>query len=65
MYRLVNQSDLVLAMIQKPDSSVASARESLTAALALTQDLVERSLDKPVQSNPAAELGAKDGQKTA
>ena len=65
LYRLVNQADLVLDIIPKPDPSIASERESLTAALALTKDLVERSLEKPVQSNPAAELGAKGGQKTA
>ena len=65
VYRLVNQADLVLAMVHKPDSPITSARESLTAALALTKDLVERSVPKPVESNAAAELGAKGGQKTA
>ena len=60
VYRLVNQADLVLALIHKPDSSISSARESLTAALALTKDLVDRSVPKPVESNAAAELGAKE-----
>ena len=36
---LVNQADLVLATIPAPHPSVASARESLNAALALSKDL--------------------------
>lgn len=65
VYRLINQADLVLAMIHEPDSSIASARESLTAALALNKDLMQRSSKKAVESNAAAELGAKGGNKTA
>ena len=39
---LINQADLVLATIHQPDSAVRSARESLTAALALSKDLIPR-----------------------
>ena len=39
---LINQADLVLATIPDPDSAVRSARESLTAALALSKDLIPR-----------------------
>ena len=65
VYRFANQADLVLDTIPKPHPSIASSRESLTAALALTKDLRERSVAKPVESNAAAKLGAKGGQKTA
>jgi hypothetical protein len=60
---LVNQADLSLALISSPDSSVTSARESLTAALALSKDLVKRTAD-PIAAGAAA-LGAKGGSKTA
>lgn len=65
LYRLVNQADLVLDTIHAPHPSVASARESLTAALALNKDLIQRSTNKAVESNAAAALGAKGGNKTA
>jgi hypothetical protein len=60
--RLINQADLSLALV--PDNpSVASARESLNAALALSKDLVERFAD-PLKVGAAA-LGSKGGSKTA
>jgi len=59
---LINQADLSLALI--PDSpSIASVRESLNAALALSKDLVKRTAD-PIAAGAAA-LGAKGGSKTA
>lgn len=60
---LINQADLSLALVENPPSSVKSARESLTAALALSKDLVNRTTD-PLK-NSAAALGAKGGSKTA
>ena len=61
--RLIDQADLVLATIHAPHPSIASARESLNAALALSKDLVNRTAD-PLKSG-AAILGAKGGSKTA
>jgi hypothetical protein len=58
LHRLINQADLVLNTIPNPHPSVASARESLTAALALSADLTKRQPD-------AAALGAKGGKSTA
>jgi hypothetical protein len=56
--RLINQADLVLATIPNPHPSIASARESLNAALALSADLAIRQPD-------AMALGAKGGKATA
>lgn len=56
--RLINQADLVLATIPNPHPSVASARESLNAALTLSADLTHRQPD-------AVALGAKGGKATA
>lgn len=58
LHRLLNQADLVLATISNPHPSIASARESLNAALALSSDLAKRQPD-------AAALGAKGGKRTA
>jgi len=58
LYRLINQADSVLNSIPNPHPSVASARESLNAALALSRDLAKRQPD-------AAALGAKGGKATA
>jgi hypothetical protein len=58
LHRLINQADLVLATIQNPHASIASARESLTAALALSRHLAKREPD-------AAALGSKGGSVTA
>lgn len=58
LHRLVNQADLVLATIRDPHPSIASAREFLNAALALSKHLAQREPD-------AAALGAKGGNKTA
>lgn len=55
--RLVNQADLVLATIPNPHPSIASARESLNAAIRLADDLAS--------VNPAATLGSKGGATTA
>jgi len=55
--RIINQADLVLATIPNPHPSVASARESLNAAIRLASDLAS--------FNPAATLGAKGGSATA
>ena len=60
---LVNQADLVLATIPNPHPSIASARESLNAALALSKDLVKHFGD-PLKTGAAA-MGAKGGSKTA
>jgi hypothetical protein len=63
---LINQADLVLATISAPRPSVASARESLSAALALSKDLMKRaaSAANPLKSG-AVLLGSKGGSKTA
>ncbi len=58
LQRLINQADLVLATISNPHPSVASARESLNAALALSKYLAKREPD-------AAALGSKGGSTTA
>jgi hypothetical protein len=58
LHRLINQADLVLATIPNPHPSMASARESLNAALALSKHLAKREPD-------AAALGAKGGTVTA
>lgn len=58
LHRLINQADLVLNTIRDPHPSIASARESLNAALALSADLAKRQPD-------AAALGAKGGNATA
>jgi hypothetical protein len=58
LHRLVNQADLVLATIRDPHPSIASARESLNAALALSKHLAKREPD-------AAALGSKGGTVTA
>jgi hypothetical protein len=63
LHRLVNQADLVLATISDPHPSIASARESLNAALALSKDLLKRTAD-PLRTGAAA-MGAKGGLKTA
>jgi hypothetical protein len=57
LHRLVNQADLVLATIPEPHPSIASARESLNAALALSKYLAKHEPD-------AAALGAKGGKAT-
>src|SRR5580698_8263173 len=57
LHRLVNQADLVLATIPSPHPSIAAARESLNAALALSKHLATREPD-------AAALGAKGGKAT-
>lgn len=58
LHRLINQADLVLNTIPDPHPSIASARESLQAALALSYDLAKRQPD-------AAALGSKGGKATA
>lgn len=58
LHRLINQADLVLATIPNPHASVASARESLNAALALSKHLASR------EPNAVA-LGSKGGNVTA
>lgn len=58
LHRLINQADLVLNTIPNPHPSIASARESLNAALALSADIAKRQPD-------AAALGAKGGKATA
>jgi hypothetical protein len=58
LHRLVNQADLVLATIQNPHPSIASAREALNAALLLSKHLAKREPD-------AAALGSKGGTVTA
>jgi hypothetical protein len=55
--RLINQADLTLATIPDPHPSIASARESLNAALALAKELATE--------NPAVALGAMGGKATA
>ena len=63
LHRLINQADLVLATIPA-NSTIASARESLTAALLLSSDLVKRNV-VAVDLSAAAALGSKGGTKTA
>jgi hypothetical protein len=60
---LINQADLSLALIADAPPSIVSARESLTAALALSKDLANRFAD-PLKAGAAA-MGAKGGSKTA
>jgi hypothetical protein len=62
--RLINQADLVLDTIPSPHPSIASARESLSAALALSKDLIDRTSSDALKMNAAA-LGARGGSKTA
>jgi hypothetical protein len=57
LYSLVNQADLVLAAIPNPDPSVASARESLNAALAPSRDLANRFADPPKGDGAMGERG--------
>ncbi|HKD08412.1 MAG TPA: hypothetical protein VKB79_21105 [Bryobacteraceae bacterium] len=57
LYTLVNQADLVLAAIPNPDPSVASARDSLSAALALSRDLANRFADPPKGDGSMGERG--------
>ena len=64
LHNLINQADLVLATIPRPHASVASARESLSAALRLSNDVLARSA-RTVEINPAAALGARGGLETA
>ncbi len=64
IHRLVNQADLVLETIPNPHPSIPSARESLTAALALSKNLITRTAKKDIPQT-AAEMGAKGGKKTA
>jgi hypothetical protein len=60
--RLINQADLSLALVPE-HPSIASARESLNAALALSKDLVNRFAD-PLKAGAAA-MGEKGGNTTA
>ena len=60
---LINQADLSLALVADPQPSIASARESLNAALALSKDLANRFAD-PLKAGAAA-MGQKGGSKTA
>lgn len=60
--RLINQADLSLALVPE-HPSIASARESLNAALALSRDLANRFAD-PLKVGAAA-MGSKGGSKTA
>lgn len=53
---LINQADLVLATIPEPDAAILSARESLTAALALSKDLIPRVESNDIV-NPQESLG--------
>src|SRR5258708_247442 len=61
---LINQADLSLALVHNPDSSVASARESLNAALGLSKYLVTRASADPLTAGATA-MGQKGGSKTA
>ncbi len=47
LHALVNQADVALAAIPHPEPSVASARESLNAALTLSRDLANRFAGPP------------------
>lgn len=58
LHRLINQADLVLATIPKPHPSIASARESLMAALELSKHLAKGEPD-------AVALGTRGGNATA
>ena len=58
LQRIISQADLVLGTISDPHPSHARLRELLTAASALSKDLVERPPE-------AVALGAIGGKKTA
>jgi hypothetical protein len=64
LHRLINQADLVLDTIPDPHPSIASARESLNAALTLSADLIKRKTDEVSNMTAAAVLGAKGGNAT-
>jgi hypothetical protein len=58
---LISQADLILATTpEMPENRTAAARESLSAALALTDDLL-----KEAKSPAAASLGRKGGSTTS
>jgi hypothetical protein len=58
---LISQADLILATTPElPENRTAAARESLAAALALTDDLL-----KEAKSPAAASLGRKGGSTTS
>lgn len=59
---LINQADLSLALAPG-NPSIASARESLNAAFALSKDLVKRIADLIMSG--AAVLGSKGGSNTS
>ncbi|MGD0737793.1 MAG: hypothetical protein ABR976_21885 [Terracidiphilus sp.] len=58
---LISQADLILATIPElPENRTAAARESLSAALALADDMLKES-----KSPAAASLGRKGGSTTS
>lgn len=58
LYRIINQAHLALNTVPSPHPTIASVKESLQAALALSKDLATRQPD-------AVALGSKGGKKTA
>lgn len=65
LHRLISQTDQILASIPDPHPSIPAARESLIAALALSKDLIKRSMATSATSEAASALGSKGGQRTA
>jgi len=65
LHRLVKQADLALETIPDPHPSIASARESLNAAIAISKLLASTATDDALKLNAAAALGSKGGSKTA
>lgn len=64
LHRLIDQADLVLDTIPNPHPSMASARESLNAALSFSKDLIKRVNTDSVSKNAAAALGSRGGNAT-
>ena len=59
---LISQADLILSTTDLPENRTAACRELLTAALALSDDLLKES---KVSTPAAAVLGRKGGSTTA
>jgi hypothetical protein len=65
LHRLINQADLVLDTIPNPHPSIASARESLNLALALSADLAKRQPDAVALGAKGARLPRNEARNTS
>jgi hypothetical protein len=62
---LISEAETLLATTKLPENRSKRALELLRAAVALTNDLLTAKPSRARKSNPAVELGAKGGKKTA